>query len=97
MVVLGLTDAAPCGAAIVIDGVVAAACDEPALARNTVCHGAGGHVGAFVRRLSGLIGRPASGNSARIDDGPIIPRGRSDCYLKRYQTVSRGKPMGQDM
>ena len=30
MIVLGLTDAAPCGAAIVIDGVVAAALDEAA-------------------------------------------------------------------
>ncbi len=31
MIVLGLTDAAPCGAAIVIDGVVVAALDEMAL------------------------------------------------------------------
>ncbi len=39
MIVLGLTDAAPCGAAIVIDGVVAAALDEAALSHVAMARG----------------------------------------------------------
>lgn len=39
MIVLGLTDAAPCGAAIVIDGVAAATLDEAAFAHSTMAQG----------------------------------------------------------
>ncbi len=39
MIVLGLTDAAPCGAAIVIDGVVAAALDEAELSHVAMARG----------------------------------------------------------
>ncbi len=87
MIVLGLTDGAPCGAAIVIDGVVVAALDEAAPSHVAMMRGIPRRAMTEVLdrasmtardvdrvMVAGIDRRPVNRLKA-VDDGPATARG----------------------